>query len=468
MKTKIYKWQQLSVLALTIGLAMTACSPDNGEGENDTSDEPIDLSVDASIDGLQAKVQFYHAWLADCVNDTSFISQSKAETELTKLAKGRIRGAIKDPNIVHGFGTELKEELVWGPVVVVNSSPGGRYSSANLMYCVKSTINALDVEYSIGIAGTNEISSYDWFTEDFEVSKTTPWMHGGNVSIGSSNGFRVLQSMRHNGQTLAEFIKKDSKSLRAARISVSGHSLGGTLTQVYSSYINNYLSHEPVYVATSAYVYAGPTAGDDAFGKALTNQLDGYYAYNNSLDLIPHAWEPDQLDQLCTKYDNLPMCGKRISNNAGINGVVEYLKLISASGKYKMPVIPQEFDGSPARLTGEQCGNLDNDINNAWALGMTPYPSLDSITLLCAGAKVTKSEFSDFMYYFTEMGYQHTTPYANYFLPIPVRSALPKYMPRSGSTRLRELQGVIILQRFMQNASNTLYSTGTTNCGCSQ
>ena len=104
---------------------------------------------------------FYHAWLADCVNDitTNASSTTEADSFFRHLATSRIQGASNNDTIKNAFGSE---ELAWGPAIrtdLQDPSTPSVYTVSNLMYCFQTTDESTAPTYYVGIAGTNLIST---------------------------------------------------------------------------------------------------------------------------------------------------------------------------------------------------------------------------------------------------------------------------------------------------------------------
>ena len=439
--------------------------------ENRPESKTTETSVDPEKDAMR---NFFHAWLADCVNDTSIAGSTRKEAHhgLLSTAKTRISGALKDTGIQSVIG---KEQLVWGPQLVLDDQGGGIYVSANLMYCIRRKDASGKVHFVVGIAGTNMVSPFDWFSEDFEVSTQVPFPMGGQISKGSGIGLDSLQQMTDpvTGQTLVNFLRSQMVTYPHAIIDVAGHSLGGALTQVYALTLKNKFTT----TAVEAWVYAGPTAGDAAFARLLTARIDGYHAYNNTLDAIPHAWETDRLNELCTLYSShsVSLCGHSLQSNQVVNGVVTFLRAKAQHGNYKMPGTPVVFTGK-FTMDPKQCSDMSSDIEDLWLSGrlsdLYVYPN--EIYKACARSNkdISKSAFFQFWYFNSEMSGQHTTAYFNHFfgsLPEGFKKAVDEYVPGAKSKsqqRLNEAEGYTIMKKFLKQVHAFLSSTSVHDCRC--
>lgn len=416
-----------------------------------------------------ASVQFYHAYLADCVNDFAVADSLTAFKKLRGMATSRIKGALRNSVLATSFGAE---RLVWGPALVVNKEEGNNYTCSNLAYCtlyVDPTSG--ECTFSIGLSGTNMIAPYAWFEEDFDVESVQYWLEDTRISTGAQRGFHNLLALQDSatGKTLEQFLSSTLKKPTVkTTIAVSGHSLGGTLTQVLSSYLKEKFQNTSN-VFVDAYVYAGPTAGDLAFARLLTRQLDNYYAHNNTLDAIPHVWQANTMDELCDLYNGLEVCHPRNAENPAINGVVAYLKYkASLSGiKYTIPRAPEHFTGEPLALSDKDCGAIRTYIEKMWENSDKPYASLNTIFKKCGGSDIEWRQFWEFFYFMAEMGHQHTTAYSNYFFGKGSgrQKEVNKYVPGQDSYDNFE-DGKNILNKFVKNASDYINNVHSGSCKC--
>ncbi|MFT6502243.1 MAG: hypothetical protein ACJASQ_002369 [Crocinitomicaceae bacterium] len=474
----------LVLMIFSIASVFTACNVvdeviDVVDETTDIDTDELPIDIDSSIPDRNADIQFYHAWLADCVNDTAFSSKSVAESQLLALANSRIRAAIADPAIINGFGSvQLTERLVWGPVVIVEPTKldSTMYAASNVMFCLKSVDTRGVAHYSIGISGTNMISTYDWFNEDFNAGANAQhdWPStGGKISNGAFIGVRLLAQMNSGGKTLIEYLSTDAVKERASIMNVSGHSLGGTLTQVYASSLHDEMMRLRRGIHVSASVYAGPTAGNSEFATGLVNQLYAYQAYNNTLDAIPHAWQASTLEKLCSLYNRKAFCDWTINECPSINGVMKYLQLSSLGGDYTMAGVPEDttqFTGELLAPGFEDCAGIDlaikvyyEDMNKSYLM-----KDLVKVHNLCSpGTTMNETEVYSFFSYLSEMGYQHTTAYFNHFITkTATRRALDIHIPGAKSKLNLSLKGERILDEFLKKIYAELRTNGVTSCGC--
>lgn len=482
---KSIKLSQAFVVLLSLVLISCETEGSNGLIVENVSTTPPDST---------AQQEFYHAWLADCMNDVPYTKTSdsiKAAAHFESIAKGRINKLLITQVVIDVMGTE---KLVWGPALSVNNQGGNSFVSKNLMYCVKK-IDSSGVTYSIGISGTNMVSPFDWMSEDLNVKKQVPWPYGGSISKGSENGFNALMNLKNPSKDSAKntylisFLYQELQKNPGAKINVSGHSLGGALTQVYASFLKSSIHMRGLSKNVQAWVYAGPTAGDNNFASQLTTSLDGYNSYSNIYDVIPHAWEKGKLAQLCNLYDQQPICHYkpwigspyyiRMKNTPGMNGVIYYLRSQSKNGNYTDPGLLKNqhtfnMGTLSYMLSTDALFKMDGGLDAIYTAGNTNdlYKHLNEISKKCnAGREIGEDDFKQFFYYMVEMGSQHTSAYFDYFFqgkPAAFKSAVKKAVP-GGETDWNELmnsvEGKDILEKFLGKVAD--FYKSNTNCSCS-
>ena len=202
--------------------------------------------------------------------------------------------------------TEIgKWEIVWGPAVETNATP---YLPVNSMYVAHNLDQPS--RYAVAIAGTNPVSLFDWFIEDFLVALQIPWEFAGgagSISLGTAIGLSILLRSKPGGNRpsaglrlfdfLAALPGKDID------LTFTGHSLGGALSPVLALVFHDtrplWDAHEKAHLHAMA--TAGPTAGNSRFAAYLDHHLP-VTRFWNSLDIVPHAWNQGLLDQLPGLY----------------------------------------------------------------------------------------------------------------------------------------------------------------------
>jgi len=242
---------------------------------------------------------------------SNFASAKKApvpqlQTDLTQI----LAALLNNTDVQKLIGTW---KVVWGPVVGSYGIDIKREAASNAMYVA---VNQ-DGQYVVAVSATNPTSLYGWFVEDFDVKNMVLWsgVLAGNlkdpgaarISQGSSDGLNHLLGMVDpGGVTLMTFLQNTfSSTTDTVQLAVSGHSLGGALSAVLALYINQTISiWNP---AGTVIVSAEPTAGASPGNKAFSdyhNKTMGARTLRfwNSLDPVPHGWEPDMIEQVPLLY----------------------------------------------------------------------------------------------------------------------------------------------------------------------
>ena len=200
--------------------------------------------------------------------------------------------------------------VIWGPSVYqvfFGSSP------MNAMYVA---INQDATELVVAIAGTNPYSVCSWLYENLDVGNTVPWgmgaPEGAAISAGSHRGLSILRAMRPAWNVtsprmlLIDFLKERfQNATEKVNVTVTGHSLGGALAPLLGLWLKNQqTSWDPRGQATvKVWASAGPTPGVDAFSRYYDAEFGGTTTrYWNSLDIVPHAWAVDAMDQIPSLY----------------------------------------------------------------------------------------------------------------------------------------------------------------------
>lgn len=247
-------------------------------------------------------------------------------------------------------------QVVWGPVVWQDPANSSDVAD-NAMYVAyapqvqfpaltvgNTTIPATTTAaYVIAIAATNPCSSYDWLTEDFDVSQCVAY-NGWNpqtfpptaantpvglgvpvISMGTAIGISRLLALQSPtgavaaGTTLQQFLTGlgQGGSLKGATVVTAGHSLAGALSPTLALY----LSQQGYFAGATQYVFptAGATPGNAAFANVFAKQFPAATAANspqpyqqwnqvlwNHYDIVPHAWNVTTLAAIPGLYGTLP------------------------------------------------------------------------------------------------------------------------------------------------------------------
>jgi hypothetical protein len=156
----------------------------------------------------------------------------------------------------------------------------------------------------------------DWFEQDLTTLHqeplpfASPYNGGSMISWGTLQGFEDLIGMRdaRTGLTLVEYLQNNA-TFEPGSIAVIGHSLGGALASVLTPYLYETLGR-PNNISPDCFLpitFAAPTAGDINFAGYLQDLFSGYpFRFQNSQDVIPHAWDLAGLDWILASFNPAP------------------------------------------------------------------------------------------------------------------------------------------------------------------
>lgn len=258
------------------------------------------------------KIIYSFTFSASAAYGHAFDNLTDMQTYVTDIANK----VLADQTIQGLIGTDW--EPVWGPIVYAKVTTGATVVADNTMGCFFSPTQKMFV---IAIAGTNAISEFDWLSEDLAVHTLVPWSTvspgapatSGNISNATTTGLQKLLAMQDSsGQTLLQALSTATAGGNAAgaTVAVTGHSLAGALSPCLALYLienrslwDTVATPHPV----SAYPTAGPTPGDSGFATyyegLITAKSITYSSLYNTLDVVPLAWEADDLAQIPFIYD---------------------------------------------------------------------------------------------------------------------------------------------------------------------
>ncbi|MBC9932990.1 lipase family protein [Chitinophaga qingshengii] len=135
----------------------------------------------------------------------------------------------------------------------------------------------------------------NWVLEDLDVISLSTWHYTSDgtakISAGANRAFNNVASMkdelRVGSSRIYNFLKTQVVS-QNKRVIITGHSLGGNIANVYTSYFVTALQQEGIhYEGTWLFTFAAPAAGDAAFATDLDNKVPNSWHYENVNDVIP-------------------------------------------------------------------------------------------------------------------------------------------------------------------------------------
>lgn len=244
-------------------------------------------------------------------------SYDKLQNFVTSVSKE----VLTNKNTQKFIGDDWK--TVWGPVVYSHDKNSSFAVADNTMGVYYSASQKL---FIIAIAGTNSISSYGWMKEDFHVNKTAVWKDitgkgMGDISQGTATGLDILVNKMKDGSIdVLTALKKyiSDQNISNAEVAVTGHSLGGALSPALALYLSDKREewHADATIHMSTYPTAGPTIGiypnkkkdikTNNFIKYYQDEIEAkrieYITVMNSLDIVPLAWDKDNLATIPKLY----------------------------------------------------------------------------------------------------------------------------------------------------------------------
>ncbi|NKY28911.1 hypothetical protein NG2371_02658 [Nocardia gamkensis] len=317
---------------------------------------------------LQDKIAYQLCEYANLVN-----SISKEDNDLEGTLSQKIQQYL-DTNrgVIGGW------EIVWGPGVALFDTD---LYAVNALYMVRSTEDRS--RYVLAMAGSTDALVFDWLVEDSFILQT-PWFANSAAmhTIGTAIGVKTLINIRPSGRrpgaghTLPEFLS--TLGDKAIDLTVTGHSLGGALSLTLALFLRDtqWLWDNSEKAKIGVLSTAGPSFCNQEFVDYTTQRLQRVQRYANDLDIVPHMWNPPDIDGAKALYskNNRPAPG-------GMEVVFDLLEAqASVSGRYA------HFEPS----SGVFQGTFNNEINQTQ--GSTP----DDL-------------------YWNQVGFQHIGGYHDFF-----------------------------------------------------
>ena len=304
--------------------------------------------------------------------------------------------------------------VIWGPYTwsknaakdKLKSTSSKPYYSDNTMYLA---YNSDTNKYVLAIAGTNEISLFDWLYEDLYTLKSELWSKlvpntpatNAEISEGTFKGMNILLNEINSQYSkskagIVDFLTYHMKTAQSgATLAVTGHSLGGALSPSLATFLKEIQSNwDPTGKVTvlSTYPTAGPTPGNEAFAYHIEDQMgENYHALYNELDLVPHAWEISMMLKIPKLYTT---CG--IPAPSVVKFAVGLFCISTLKNNYQQAKPLTKLPGTCHKVNTQLITGIIDKINPELLQKLELYGLLDV------------HNFLNFLY---EAAYQHTTAY---------------------------------------------------------
>jgi len=242
------------------------------------------------------------------------------------------------------------------------------------------------------------------------------------MSYGTCQGLKTLWELgTGDNNTILDYVTKNHDAIKeGGGIVVSGHSLGGALSPVVALALSQASGISDISI--QAMPTAGPTPGNEKLASLLSQNLNQYNAIYNSIDVVPHAWEMEQLTQVPELYaaDDI--------NKDGDNAIIKNLFTVvtaQASGKcyQRLPDIDSHANFTVKTFTnqfinGEHHSVIDDIFKmvSDLAEGKIKVSGelldlLNNLRKIAGGTGELLFNFTGFKDFFTQLLSQHTTAY---------------------------------------------------------
>lgn len=158
-------------------------------------------------------------------------------------------------------------------------------------------------QYALAFRGSlGEIMAHE-FLDNWLVNAATfrqvPWQfpQGGEVKVSAGMtqalGYAALMTDQTTHTHLLDFLRAViAANDNSLQLLVTGHSLGGAITQLASQWLYHQLvevdKNEEIYI--TPLTFAAPTTGNQQFATLFEKTFPTNYALVNTLDIVPMAW----------------------------------------------------------------------------------------------------------------------------------------------------------------------------------
>ena len=226
----------------------------------------------------------------------STAAQQRAALELAAIAyTDEVNPGTRVADITNALATAVPAgagspwTLAWGPGEV----------EGILAYVARSSDKST---YALAFRGSlSQLTAHEFvdnWLANINTFRQVPWLfpQGGAVQISSGmNGALAYVTMltdRTTNKHLLDFLRGVVASEKSLNLLVTGHSLGGALTQLASQWLYNQLvqTGHLANVHITPMTFAAPTTGNQQFSALFQTTFPDNYACVNEHDIVPRAW----------------------------------------------------------------------------------------------------------------------------------------------------------------------------------
>lgn len=319
---------------LTIALfGLTACGSGGGQPGKNGAGTPPKSEEFATPEYDREQIVFSLNMLSNALFNVDS-SMTYLETQANEV----ISSTLNDQKVISKIG---KWEIAWGPKIFVSNKEtcGNSCAVDNLLVMFRADERNSFAEnrppkYVLATAGTNTLSEFGWFDEDFKVDVLKQWpVASGNptsfpdlsslpdvqestaedyknavaISIGTQTGVSELLKLTSDGMTITDWLASEfESSAETSEIAVVGHSLGGALSPTLALLLKEYQSvwNQEKSLRVTTAPTAGASPGTYGFRDHFFNFFDSntFFGKMNSIDMVPNAWQADMMEKIPTLY----------------------------------------------------------------------------------------------------------------------------------------------------------------------
>jgi triacylglycerol lipase len=225
-------------------------------------------------------------------------------------------------------------KVVWEPNAINGNYAVVFKHQKNEQYCV--VIRGSLIEFS-------KEGFQNWILQDFNIFNLKAWKYTDTVkrayvSNGSSIGFDNLQQLQDisTQKTLEQFIKTIPSS---ASLTITGHSLGGNLAQIYASYLWQQLS-KTQRAQTTIVTFGATAVGNQFFVQDLEEKFPNAMRYEIDKDIAPKFPSLDKVSNITSSLGLDSILG--VAGLAGEKAVLTKVFTILSEGAKSLNLINEE------------------------------------------------------------------------------------------------------------------------------